>query len=72
MQDVSRRRPRPLAPRPRLGPRAPPHAAHGLQQHYVKLKDSEKNRKLKLFNALEFNRAQPRGLRGAAALGPTL
>lgn len=29
---------------------------HGLQQHYVKLKDSEKNRKLfELLDALEFN-----------------
>ena len=29
---------------------------HGLQQHYVKLKDAEKNRKLfELLDALEFN-----------------
>jgi hypothetical protein len=29
---------------------------HGLQQHYVKLKDSEKNRKLfELLDVLEFN-----------------
>ena len=29
---------------------------HGLQQHYVKLKDNEKNRKLfELLDALEFN-----------------
>jgi len=29
---------------------------HGLQQHYVKLKDNEKNRKLfDLLDALEFN-----------------
>jgi len=29
---------------------------HGLQQHYVKLKDCEKNRKLfELLDALEFN-----------------
>ena len=29
---------------------------HGLQQHYVKLKESEKNRKLlELLDALEFN-----------------
>ena len=31
---------------------------HGLQQHYVKLKDNEKNRKLfELLDALEFNQA---------------
>ena len=31
---------------------------HGLQQHYVKLKDSEKNRKLfELLDVLEFNQA---------------
>ena len=31
---------------------------HGLQQHYVKLKDAEKNRKLfELLDALEFNQA---------------
>lgn len=29
---------------------------HGLQQHYVKLKDNEKNRKLfELLDVLEFN-----------------
>ena len=29
---------------------------HGLQQHYVKLKDNEKNRRLfELLDALEFN-----------------
>lgn len=32
---------------------------HGLQQHYVKLKDQEKNRKLfELLDALEFNQVQ--------------
>ena len=31
---------------------------HGLQQHYVKLKDNEKNRKLfELLDLLEFNQA---------------
>lgn len=39
---------------------------HGLQQHYVKLKDNEKNRKLfELLDALEFNQVKlpevPRG-----------
>ena len=33
---------------------------HGLQQHYVKLKDAEKNRKLfELLDALEFNQVSP-------------
>ena len=33
---------------------------HGLQQHYVKLKDAEKNRKLfELLDALEFNQESP-------------
>lgn len=32
---------------------------HGLQQHYVKLKDNEKNRKLfELLDALEFNQVR--------------
>jgi hypothetical protein len=32
---------------------------HGLQQHYVKLKDSEKNRKLfELLDVLEFNQVR--------------
>lgn len=32
---------------------------HGLQQHYVKLKDNEKNRKLfELLDVLEFNQVQ--------------
>jgi len=32
---------------------------HGLQQHYVKLKDNEKNRKLfELLDALEFNQVK--------------
>ena len=32
---------------------------HGLQQHYVKLKDSEKNRKLfELLDVLEFNQVK--------------
>ena len=32
---------------------------HGLQQHYVKLKDNEKNRKMfDLLDALEFNQVQ--------------
>ena len=32
---------------------------HGLQQHYVKLKDQEKNRKLfELLDALEFNQVR--------------
>ena len=32
---------------------------HGLQQHYCKLKDNEKNRKLfELLDALEFNQVQ--------------
>lgn len=34
---------------------------HGLQQYYVKLKDSEKNRKLfDLLDVLEFNQVGPR------------
>ena len=33
---------------------------HGLQQHYVKLQDKEKNRKLfDLMDALEFNQVWP-------------
>eukprot|EP00966_Prymnesium_polylepis_P208267 4824246-Prymnesium_polylepis.1 len=33
---------------------------HGLQQHYVKLAENEKNRKLnELLDALEFNQASP-------------
>lgn len=33
---------------------------HGLQQYYVKLKDSEKNRKLfDLLDVLEFNQVMP-------------
>ena len=33
---------------------------HGLQQHYVKLKDNEKNRKLfELLDVLEFNQVCP-------------
>ena len=33
---------------------------HGLQQHYVKLQDKEKNRKLfDLMDALEFNQVNP-------------
>ena len=33
---------------------------HGLRQHYVKLKDSEKNRKLfELLDVLEFNQVRP-------------
>ena len=32
---------------------------HGLRQHYVKLKDSEKNRKLfELLDVLEFNQVR--------------
>lgn len=32
---------------------------HGLQQHYVKLKDNEKNRKLfELLDVLEFNQVE--------------
>ncbi len=32
---------------------------HGLQQHYVKLKDAEKNRKLfELLDVLEFNQVR--------------
>ena len=32
---------------------------HGLQQHYVKLKDSEKNRRLfELLDVLEFNQVK--------------
>lgn len=32
---------------------------HGLRQHYVKLKDSEKNRRLfQLLDVLEFNQVQ--------------
>lgn len=32
---------------------------HGLQQHYVKLKDNEKNRKLfELLDVLEFNQVR--------------
>ena len=32
---------------------------HGLQQHYVKLKDNEKNRKLfELLDVLEFNQVK--------------
>ena len=35
---------------------------HGLQQHYVKLQDKEKNRKLfDLMDALEFNQVRGRG-----------
>ena len=35
---------------------------HGLQQHYVKLQDKEKNRKLfDLMDALEFNQVRRRG-----------
>ena len=40
---------------------------HGLQQHYVKLQDREKNRKLfDLLDVLEFNQVGcfPRGLLG--------
>ena len=34
---------------------------HGLQQHYVKLKDNEKNRKLfELLDVLEFNQVTTR------------
>ena len=34
---------------------------HGLQQHYVKLRDNEKNRKLfDLLDALEFNQVKLR------------
>lgn len=37
---------------------------HGLQQHYVKLKDNEKNRKLfELLDALEFNQVMQKNLR---------
>lgn len=33
---------------------------HGLQQHYVKIKENEKNRKLfELLDALEFNQVNP-------------
>lgn len=33
---------------------------HGLQQHYVKLKENEKNKKLfDLLDALEFNQVKP-------------
>ena len=36
---------------------------HGLQQHYVKLKDNEKNRKLfELLDALEFNQVSDCGV----------
>ena len=35
---------------------------HGLQQHYCKLKDNEKNRKLfDLLDALEFNQVRKTG-----------
>lgn len=43
---------------------------HGLQQYYVKLKDSEKNRKLfDLLDVLEFNQVTPRGCPGVPGLG---
>lgn len=47
---------------------------HGLQQHYVKLRDKEKNRKLfDLLDALEFNQVRLperlRKLRCASAIG---
>lgn len=45
---------------------------HGLQQYYVKLKDSEKNRKLfDLLDVLEFNQVGPRlGLGGNGQVLP--